>query len=280
MIFIQNKYTALYYKIIERAKARNYTKQKYDGCQTHHIIPRCFGGTDDPNNLVVLTYKEHRVCHRLLINMTESDKQYKMMYAYKLFNKNYDTSWIPPFREYKSESYTKMVKTRKSRGSYKTGKDNNFSKPEIIEQVRQRMIDNNPMKCVKNRERMKENNPNRRSISIGGICFLSEAEACRYFNTTSYLLRKNHNIQYIDARPKSVRNFNLRDKFITPNGIFKTKKEIQKVVGIPEWTLSTIYNNLDAYPITNGRASKKIDHLNIDPDKTWRENGFDLISVS
>lgn len=66
----------------------------------------------------------------------------------------------------------------------------------------------------------------------------------------------------------------LKDKFITPKGIFKTKKEIQKVIGIPEWTLNTIYNNLDAYPVTNGRASKKIYHLNIDPNKTWRDNGF------
>lgn len=66
----------------------------------------------------------------------------------------------------------------------------------------------------------------------------------------------------------------LKYKFITPKGIFKTKKEIQKVVGIPEWTLNTIYNDLDAYPVTNGRASKKINHLNIDPNKTWRDNGF------
>ncbi len=71
----------------------------------------------------------------------------------------------------------------------------------------------------------------------------------------------------------------LKDKFITPKGIFKTKKEIQKVVGIPEWTLNTIYNDLDAYPVTNGRASKKINHLNIDPSKTWRDNGFGLLAI-
>jgi len=71
----------------------------------------------------------------------------------------------------------------------------------------------------------------------------------------------------------------LKDKFITPSGIFKTKKEIQKVVGIPEWTLNTIYNDLDAYPVTNGRASKKINHLDIDPTKTWRDNGFGLLTI-
>jgi hypothetical protein len=281
MIFINNKYTTIYYQIVERAKLRNHIKQKYDGYQTHHIIPRCFGGTNDPTNLVVLSYKEHRVCHRLLINMTERDAKYRMMYAYKLFNKNYDTSWVPTFREYKTESYEQMVKTRKSRGSYKTGKNNNFSDPEIVEQVRQRMIDDNPMKCAKQRKRMRQtnNNPNVRSLSINNINFLTEAEACRYFNTNSHRLRKNYVIQYTDNRPKSARVFNLKDKFITPNGIFKTKKEIQKTVGIPEWTLNTIYRNLDACPTTNGRASKKIDHLNINPDKTWKENGFGLLAV-
>jgi len=72
----------------------------------------------------------------------------------------------------------------------------------------------------------------------------------------------------------------LKDKFITPNGIFKTKKEIQKVLNIPEWTLNTIYNNLDALPISNGRGSKNITHLNIDPAKSWKENGFGLLTVS
>jgi hypothetical protein len=72
----------------------------------------------------------------------------------------------------------------------------------------------------------------------------------------------------------------LKDKFITPSGIFKTKKEIQKVLNIPEWTLNTIYKDLDALPTSNGRGSKKITHLNIDPNKTWRNNGFDLLAVS
>jgi hypothetical protein len=63
-------------------------------------------------------------------------------------------------------------------------------------------------------------------------------------------------------------------------GIFKTKKEIIKVLGIPEWTLNTIYDNLDSLPVSNGRSSKKISHLNIDHTKTWRENGFDIINTA
>jgi len=72
----------------------------------------------------------------------------------------------------------------------------------------------------------------------------------------------------------------LKNKFITLSGMFKTKKEIRKVLNIPDWTLNTIYNNLDALPTANGRGSKKITHLNINPNITWRDNGFSLVSVS
>lgn len=197
-MYLPNKYTTIYYRIIERAKLRNHTKQKFDGYQTHHIIPRCFDGTDDADNLVVLSYKEHRVCHRLLINMTERDAKYRMAHAYKLFNKHYDASWIPTYREYNPESYIQMVKTRKSRGSYKTGKDNNFCKPEIIEIVRSRMIESNPMSNPAQKLRMsfKNNNPLCKPIEVDNICFPSLGKAVEYFNTTLYLFRKNYTYRY------------------------------------------------------------------------------------
>ena len=201
-MFLNNKYTALYYKIIASAQERNYTKTLNDGYQTHHIIPRCFGGTNDTTNLVVLTYKEHRVCHRLLINMTANDAKYKMMYAYKLFNKHYDTSGAPTPQIYcTADSYIKMSATRKRQGTYKTGKDNIFSTPEIVEQVRQRMIDNNPMKALEQRQRMSQNNnnPNVCPIVVEGITFPTIGAASRYFNTTPYLLKKQYDYRLLDS---------------------------------------------------------------------------------
>jgi hypothetical protein len=201
-MFLNNKYTALYYKIIASAQERNHIKILNDGYQTHHIIPRCFGGTNDITNLVVLTYKEHRVCHHLLINMTLNDAKYKMMYAYKLFNRQYDTSGAPTPQTYSTpESYIKMVKTRKRQGTYKTGKDNIFSTPEIVEQVRQRMIDNNPMKAAEQRQRMSlnNNNPNVRPIVVEGITFSTIGAASRHFNTTPYLLKKRYDYRLLDS---------------------------------------------------------------------------------
>jgi hypothetical protein len=64
-VYIQNKYTKAYYRIIQKAlteKPEGYT-------ETHHIVPRCLGGTNSKHNLVRLSLKQHRVCHRLLTKM-------------------------------------------------------------------------------------------------------------------------------------------------------------------------------------------------------------------
>ena len=222
-MFLDNKYTKIYYKLINNALLRNHIKLPHDGFQVHHIIPKCIGGTDNKSNLVILHFKEHRVCHCLLIKMQiTKSAEIKMRHAYGFFNKS----------------------SRYNGPRYKRGKDNIFSNPKIIEQVRSRMIHNNPMKN-------------------------SAIQEKRLVSWKSNRAAKN----FIPPRI-------LKDKFITPFGIFKTKKEIQKVLNIPEWTLNTIYNNLDSFPISNGRSSKKIAHLNIDINKTWKDNGFDLLTVS
>lgn len=42
--------------------------------ETHHITPRCLGGTDAKENLIELTAREHYICHLLLVKMFESEK--------------------------------------------------------------------------------------------------------------------------------------------------------------------------------------------------------------
>lgn len=220
-IFLQNKYTTIYFKIIEKAKQRQLIKVKGDNYQNHHIVPRCLGGTDDISNIIALTYKEHRVCHCLLIRMVDDTKaSIKLRHAYGFFNKN--SVFNGP--------------------RYKKGKENVFARPDVVEMVKTRMKENNPMKDP--------------------------------FIQAKRLESWKKNRAAKDFIPVRI----LKDKFITPKGIFKTKKEIIKVLRIPEWTLNTIYNNLDSLPVSNGRASKKISHLAIDFRKTWRENGFDIIN--
>ena len=59
-------YKKIYDIIIDGAKNRKLHSDAYG--ENHHIIPRCMGGTDDKNNIVRLTAREHFVCHQLLFN--------------------------------------------------------------------------------------------------------------------------------------------------------------------------------------------------------------------
>ena len=68
-------YNKIYSKIVERGKNRiieGYTER-------HHIIPRCMGGDNQPDNLVELTAREHFLCHMLLCEMYP--KNYKLLHA-------------------------------------------------------------------------------------------------------------------------------------------------------------------------------------------------------
>lgn len=50
-------------------------------CETHHIIPKSLGGTDNIENLVNLTPREHFVAHLLLSKMTQGESYVKMCWA-------------------------------------------------------------------------------------------------------------------------------------------------------------------------------------------------------
>ena len=53
-------YRTMYDAIIERAKGREKPNERLE---IHHIVPRSLGGTDDAENLVALTIREHYVAH-------------------------------------------------------------------------------------------------------------------------------------------------------------------------------------------------------------------------
>lgn len=62
----------IYESIIANAKLENReklakTSENYVYYENHHIIPRCVGGGEEKENKVLLTAKEHFVCHKLLI---------------------------------------------------------------------------------------------------------------------------------------------------------------------------------------------------------------------
>jgi hypothetical protein len=79
--FIDNKYKTLYFKIINNAKNRS---DIFDHTERHHIIPKSMGGDNSPENLVVLTTREHFICHYLLVKFTKDKGRKSMTYAFAM----------------------------------------------------------------------------------------------------------------------------------------------------------------------------------------------------
>lgn len=129
MLFINNKYRTIYNKIVDRAKSRILPKETY--VEVHHIIPKSLGGNDDAENLVVLTGREHLICHLLLIRITESTNKAKMVAA----------AWSMANLENDKQERTKLNSRQ-----YAVLREQ-FSKSHSL-----RMKENNPMKMPSIRE--------------------------------------------------------------------------------------------------------------------------------
>lgn len=85
-LFLSNKYSNCYWKIIERSKDRIILLKT----ERHHILPKGLhlfpefkSFHENPWNLAKLTLREHFICHRLLIKMTYGKAKMSCAYALK-----------------------------------------------------------------------------------------------------------------------------------------------------------------------------------------------------
>lgn len=81
-LFSNNKYTRWYFEII-----RNNQNIIHEGYfEKHHIIPRSLGGSDNQNNIIKLTAREHFICHWLLTKTVKknSNHYYSLYKAYNM----------------------------------------------------------------------------------------------------------------------------------------------------------------------------------------------------
>lgn len=83
-LFGKMDYKKVYDNIIQRRIETPISETEYG--EKHHIIPRSLGGTDEPNNLVKLTAREHFICHALLAEIYESEsvEWIKMNHAFMM----------------------------------------------------------------------------------------------------------------------------------------------------------------------------------------------------
>ncbi len=80
-------YKKIYDDIILKAKSYNRQKSNLNYFENHHIIPKSCGGDKIKNNKVLLTAKEHYVCHHILIKLFEKGtiERRNMIFAFRTF---------------------------------------------------------------------------------------------------------------------------------------------------------------------------------------------------
>lgn len=102
------EYHKVYHAIIEKAKKENRVKGGATYYEAHHILPKCLGGDGTYRqwsthpNLVLLTAREHFICHRLLCKMYPGNASITAAYWGMCNQKNarQEQRYVPTARAY------------------------------------------------------------------------------------------------------------------------------------------------------------------------------------
>lgn len=131
-MIVQMDYAKHYSLLISRAVGQ--TLEGYT--EKHHILPRCMGGTDDPENLVRLTAREHFVAHQLLVKMHPEVS--KLVFALRMLSAaNYGRQG--------SRLHT-WLRHKMSMTAAENMRNRNQSNPEILHRARANFTDKSRVK--------------------------------------------------------------------------------------------------------------------------------------
>lgn len=204
MPFLTNKYTTTYYKIINNAKTRAIAGY----LEKHHIIPNSFyistkkknawieGDPNHPDNLVLLTAREHFVCHLLLVRMTSGVGKYKMALALKrfMYAKQHTGHITARTYDYIKRTVSELMKGRPC-------------SPETREKIRQGNL-NRPPPTQATRDKLSAAAKRRKGFTPEGLKKVQES---------------NRNRVWTEESKQRLRDANLGKPNLTQKGIAQEK---------------------------------------------------------
>jgi len=122
-MFKDNKYTKWYFDIISKPQNDIYV-------ENHHIIPKCMGGSNDDNNIIRLSARQHFLCHLLLIRMVDAPYKEKLAYAAWQFTmrKNKIKITARQYEQLKKELSISYIGRKRKPFSEKTRRNMSLSK--------------------------------------------------------------------------------------------------------------------------------------------------------
>ena len=119
----------LYHKIIDRAKCQKRQKDTGIYYESHHIIPKCLGGTGSVKqwkwhpNIVLLTAREHYICHWLLHEAYPENKSLILAFFQMCTTKNHKQQRYKPSSKIIEYIKIKNREARKNQVGFWNGKN-------------------------------------------------------------------------------------------------------------------------------------------------------------
>lgn len=211
-MFLENKYTAFYFGIINKAlsEKRKKLRRNQSGFvyyESHHILPKSMGGTQE----VLLTAKEHYICHLLLPKMLVGTDKHKMINA--LIKMSFCAS--SGQERYKSRSYSLVRKFIAEKNSEL------FKGKPKSEETKSRMKGNNG-KWIRTEEHKQK---------------ISEIQKQRFSKTPGTFKGKKLSQESLEKRTKTRREKNIKPKFDAKGSKWYTNGYVDKMCfehNIPE----------------------------------------------
>jgi hypothetical protein len=234
----------IYDAIIEKARKENRKKVKklcidYIYFENHHIIPRCLGGNDSKNNQILLTAKEHFVCHKLLTYIYKGNRKlvsalHRMIFSRRygeiisgrdyeyvrtllalLSNKNFYEYWIEKFGKEEADKKLKEFKNR--------NKDRNVGEKNPMFGKKQ-----TPKSIERNKNSQPYNSTNFPQWLKDKLSEKSKGKNNAMFGKTFYeIWFMKYGKEIADKKLKEYKN-NKKDKIWIKNSQTKQSKQIKK----------------------------------------------------
>jgi hypothetical protein len=198
-LFKNNKYTLWYFRIIDNAKLQGRSKGGGTYYESHHVIPKSMGGSDATDNRVLLTAREHFICHALLVKMVECERAYcSMVFALNGMKRSANQRYMnAKLYEVNRKRLAKVMSERvipphfsklmsdRAKQYYRTYGSPTLGR-EHTEQEKQRMRDNH-YDC------RGANNPRAVSCKINDVIYPTKQDAMAALNASWYILTSRLN---------------------------------------------------------------------------------------
>jgi len=166
-----DKYQKWYNALIDNAKKRAWVK-KTAPCyvERHHIIPKSLGGSNDSNNLVFLTAREHCVAHLMLCRFGNKNQMINALQRFMSSNKTVSSILYESCKKQFSIMISERLKGNKHRlgkidsietrkkksvlGKGGTWKRTDEHRRQCSERATKRAYENNPMNSEESRKKV------------------------------------------------------------------------------------------------------------------------------